>query len=60
MTKEEAFKRGLRDASKGKGPLFRVCRKTMSLVSTIDDPMSDEWDDEVRVAYMCGYDDNIC
>lgn len=56
MTTSEAFKRGVRDAARGRSPLFRST-KARGIVADVDDQMADEWDEEARRAYLRGYEE---
>ena len=55
MNQAEARARGVYDAQRNKPPIFRQVGKRLE--ATIDDDMADEWDQEVRQAYLDGYDD---
>lgn len=52
-----AYRRGYEDAAKGKGALFR--KVAHRILATIDDDMSDNWDDDMRQAYLDGYEAGI-
>ena len=53
MTIQEAYDRGQWDSIRHKSPLFRSTRH--GIVAEIDDPMSDDWSDAARKAYLAGY-----
>lgn len=54
MTRDEAFNRGVRDAVRDRGALFRRVGKWIE--SNVDDPQADDWTPEQREAYLEGYD----
>ncbi len=53
MEKTEAYERGMYDAARDAAPIFRSTRN--GILPTIDDPESDDWSDDLRVAYLKGY-----
>jgi hypothetical protein len=50
---ERAHQRGRRDAERGWSPIFRQVGN--SIEPSIDDDLADEWDQDVRRAYLDGY-----
>lgn len=50
----DAYKRGYQDAKKGRMPLFRTTRN--GIIPTVDDDMSDNWDNDARASYLNGYE----
>ncbi len=56
MEKTEAYERGVYDAARDKAPIFRSTRN-YGILPNSDDPQSDNWSDDKRVAYLKGYND---
>ena len=52
-----AYRRGARDAERNRPRIFRqVGSQIVADCGDNDDHMADEWDDDMRQAYMDGYD----
>lgn len=49
-----AYRRGYEDAAKGRAPIFRSTT-SRGIVAEIDDSQADEWSDDMRQAYLDGY-----
>ncbi len=56
-TTASAYERGVYDASRDRAPLFRST-SARGIVSTSEDPLSDEWSQIARQAYLDGYDES--
>jgi hypothetical protein len=54
---EEAFIRGMNDASRGKAPLFRKVGEKYE--SCIEDDMADNWSQLDRASYIQGYSEYV-
>lgn len=48
-----AYRRGYEMAAKGQAPIFRKVGDR--ILSELDSDMSDDWDDDMRQAYLDGY-----